>query len=65
MNEADMAYTVAELANRWNCDRKTVRRLIAERRLTAIKLGREWRVPKWSIEKYERLYSNHQTPAQR
>ena len=58
---SEMAFTVAELAHRWNCDRKTVRRLIQDKRITAIRLGREWRIPKWAIDRYEQRYSNNQT----
>ena len=58
---SEMAYTVAELAHRWNCDRKTVRRLIQCNELKAFRLRREWRISKCEVTRYEAHYSNHQT----
>ncbi len=39
-----MSFTVAELADRWNCHPETVRRMIASGELRAFRVGREWRV---------------------
>lgn len=58
---SDMAYTVSELAQHWNCSPKTVRRLIESRELKAFRLRREWRIKICEVTKYEQLYSNHQT----
>lgn len=54
-----MAYTIAELAERWNCHPKTIRRLIRARKLTAFRVGREWRVPAESVAAYERQAARH------
>jgi excisionase family DNA binding protein len=39
-----VSYTVAELAERWNCTGETVRRMIRRGDLPAFRLGREWRI---------------------
>lgn len=50
-----MSFTVAELADRWNCHPETVRRMIASGELKAFRVGREWRVAveevKWTETK--------------
>jgi excisionase family DNA binding protein len=51
-----MAYTVAELAQHWNCHPKTIRRLIRARRLRAFQVGREWRIPASCVKQYEAQY---------
>ena len=42
--EGVVSFTVAELADRWNCHPETVRRMIASGELKAFRVGREWRV---------------------
>ncbi len=48
-----MAFTVAELAQHWNCHPKTVWRLIRVGRLRAFRVGREWRVTASCVKQYE------------
>lgn len=54
--QTEMAYTVAELAARWNCCAKTVRREIERGNLVAFKVGREWRVMESCVTQYERQF---------
>jgi len=49
----EIAYTVAELAQRWNCSTKTIWRLIRARRLRAFRVGREWRIATSCVKQYE------------
>ena len=50
----EIAYTVAELAQRWNCHPRTVQRLLADQQVSgAFKLRREWRVPTWAVQQIE------------
>lgn len=52
-----MAFTVAELCERWNCRPKLIRRLIRDGYLPdAFRLGREWRIPKSCVTNYEARY---------
>lgn len=48
-----MAFTVAELAERWNCSTKTIWRLIKAGKIRAFKVGREWRVTATCVHNYE------------
>ena len=45
--------TIDSLAERWECHRDTVVRLIQARRLVAFKIGRVWRVTFESVERFE------------
>lgn len=49
----DIAYTIAELAQRWNCSTKTVWRLIRNQRIHAFRVGKEWRIPATCVLSYE------------
>lgn len=46
--------TVEEVAERWRCSRATVYNLLASGTLKGFKLGRGVRIPRESVERYER-----------
>ncbi|MFQ5757478.1 MAG: helix-turn-helix domain-containing protein [Acidiferrobacterales bacterium] len=47
--------TVPEIADRWQCSKRHVRRVIASSRLTAHRFGRLVRVTEADLEAYERI----------
>lgn len=57
------AYTVSELAERWNVCNRTVLRAIAARRLPAFKAGgRDWRIKADIVCAIEQQYQYQSTP---
>jgi excisionase family DNA binding protein len=54
------AFSVRELAERWSCSERTVRSLIAERRLPSFRLGVKLiRISAKGVEEYERAEGNN------
>jgi len=51
--QVEPAFTVAELAEKWNCHRRTVRRLIDRGELNAFTLGRDFRVSADAVRRFE------------
>ena len=49
-----MVYTVKDLTERWKCSRDIIQDLLADGRLKGFKVGRNWRVHRDSVERYER-----------
>jgi excisionase family DNA binding protein len=48
-------FTIAEIANRWRCSEKKVRRLVAKRDLVAHRFGALVRVSAQDLRTYERV----------
>lgn len=46
--------TVTQIAERWQCDRRTVVAHIYKGQLSAFRLGRNWRVLLVEIERFEK-----------
>lgn len=59
--QADPAYTVSELAEMWNVHNRTVLRAIADGRLPAFRVGRDWRVKACEVTKIESQQPQRQT----
>ncbi len=61
--QQEPAFTVAELAERWNYHQRTILRAIARGRLQAFRPGRDWRIPAWAVAEIERSapHSQRQT----
>lgn len=60
MNDATAYYTVAEIADRWKCDRSSVYREISEGRLQALTIGRQSkRVSAAELARYEQGRTGH------
>lgn len=47
--QQEPAFTVAELAERWNYHPRTILRAIGRGRLQAFRAGRDWRIPAWAV----------------
>jgi excisionase family DNA binding protein len=45
--------TVTQICERWQCCRRTVMALIVEHKISAFRLGRNWRVLLVEVERYE------------
>ena len=54
--------TVPEVAKRLRVTQKTVRTWISERRLTAIRIGREWRLREEDIQEFIQRHLSTSTP---
>jgi len=52
MNKA--TYRIDELAAHWSVSRKTIEREIKRGALAAFRIGVTWRVPRESVEEYQR-----------
>ncbi len=48
-------FTVASIAQRWQCSSKKVRRMIERRELAAYRFGGQWRIRDVDLMTYERL----------
>ena len=51
---SDEVYTVTELTKRWKCSRDIIQDMLADKRLHGFKVGRNWRIPREAVERYER-----------
>lgn len=48
-----MALTVTDVAERWNCSKNTVYRLIRENKLKTFRLGIDIRITEREVERFE------------
>lgn len=46
------AYSVKDVGDKLSVSKRTIERLISGGKLAAIKVGRQWRVSKYDLEKY-------------
>lgn len=47
-------YTVTELSKRWRCSRDAIQDLLSGKKLHGFRVGRNWRIPREAVERYER-----------
>lgn len=47
-------YTINDLTVRWKCSRFVIQDLLADKRLKGFKVGRNWRITREAVERYER-----------
>ena len=47
-------FTVNELMDRWKCSRDVLYDMMGRKELRAFKVGRDYRIPKAEVERYER-----------
>lgn len=51
---APEVYTVKDLTVRWKCSRDIIQDLLADGRLKGFRVGRNWRIPREAVDRYER-----------
>ncbi len=61
----ESCFTVAELADRWKCDKRLVSAAIKDKRLKAFRPGTHYRVKLGEVLRYEGEEGNHETGEER
>ena len=51
MTHKPQVYTVLEAAEMLKVDRLTIIRMISDDSMRAVKVGRQWRIPAWEIDR--------------
>lgn len=50
--------TPQEVANRWKCDERTIRRYCSDHKLKAHFIAGHWRISRYALEEYEEQVCN-------